>query len=112
MHTSITDILARITQLEEELETEFQRRRHALQADFEDRQVRFEHAVLEQQRRFRMGLVRYVVGAQWRSVLSIPFIYSLVVPMVLLDVALTVYQWGGLSPVPHPEGAAQRMLDV
>lgn len=93
MSPSVHDILARIQQLEEELEAEFQRRRHALQADFEDRHVRFEQAVLAQQRRFKTGLLRYIVGAEWRSVLSMPFIYSLIVPMLLLDMALTIYQW-------------------
>jgi hypothetical protein len=93
MNKHVADILARITQLEEELEAEFQRRRHALQADFEDRHVRFEQAVLEQQRRFKTGLLAYVAGAELRSVLSVPFIYGLVVPMLLLDLALSVYQW-------------------
>ena len=40
---------------------------HHLQADFEDRHVRFEQAVLEQQRRFKTGLLSYVAGAELRE---------------------------------------------
>lgn len=64
MNKNIADILGRIQQLEEDLEAELQRRRHALQADFEHRRVHFEEAVLAQQRRFRMGFWRYVAGAE------------------------------------------------
>ena len=90
MNKNIAEILSRIQQLEEDLEAELQRRRHALQADFEHRRVHFEEAVLAQQRRFRTGFWRYVVGAELRHLACMPFIYGLIVPM--LDLALTVYQ--------------------
>ena len=93
MNKHVADILQHIRQLEEDLEAELQRRRHALQADFEDRRVHFEAALLEQQRRFRMGLLHYMLSAEWRHLACIPFIYGLIVPMLLLDLALTLYQW-------------------
>ena len=93
MNTPVTEILARIQRLEEELEAEFKRRRDALQADFENRRVHFEEALLAQQRRFKTGLLRYVLEAELRHVPAIPFIYALIVPMLALDLALSVYQW-------------------
>lgn len=93
MGSTIQDIRERIARLEEELEDELQRRRHELQVDFQNRRVHFEEAVLAQQRRFKMGLLRYVLGAELRHVASIPFIFALMLPMALLDLAITVYQW-------------------
>ncbi len=93
MSTHIADILARIRQLEEDLEVEWQRRRAALETDFEDRRIHFEQAVLAQQQRFKQGLLHYMLGAKWQHVLCIPFIYGLMVPMLALDLALTLYQW-------------------
>jgi len=93
MNPTISDILARIAHLEDELEAELQQRRHALQADFENRRIHFEDAVLQQQRRFKAGLLHYLLGAELRHVVSIPFIFGMVVPMVLLDIAVSVYQW-------------------
>lgn len=93
MNKNVTDILARITQLEEDLEAELKRRRDALQADFEDRRVHFEEAILAQQRRFKTGLMPYLLGAELRHAASVPFVYGLVLPMLLLDLALTLYQW-------------------
>lgn len=92
MNKNVTDILARIRQLEEDLEAELQRRRHVLQADFENRRVHFEAAILAQQRRFKLGLWRYMLGAELRHLVCVPFIYGLIVPMLLLDAALSLYQ--------------------
>lgn len=93
MNSTLQDILNRINQLEEELQTELKRRRNELQADFEDRKIHFERAVLEQQRRFKTGLLRYIGQADLRNAISAPIIYSLIVPMLVLDAALTVYQY-------------------
>jgi len=93
MDPHISEFMARIRELETRIEQEAQERRQQWQADFEARKVRFEAEVLAQQRRFKMGLLRYVLGADWRSVLSVPFIYPVIVPLLLLDVSVTVYQW-------------------
>ena len=93
MTPNISDILERIRQLEEELEADFKRRRLALQTDFEHRKVHFEEAIVEQQRRFKTGLLAYLLSAELRHVVSAPFVYSLLAPMLLLDAALTLYQW-------------------
>ncbi|MEY5029917.1 MAG: hypothetical protein RLZ63_2232 [Pseudomonadota bacterium] len=93
MNSTLQDILKRINQLEEELQAELKRRRDELQADFDHRKIHFERAVLEQQRRFKTGLLHYVSQADLRHVITIPLIYGMLVPMVLLDATLTLYQW-------------------
>ena len=93
MDDNIKAFLERIRQLELQLESEFQRKRQALEVDFEERKVRFEAEVLAQQKRFKEGVLRYVWTADWRHLLSVPFIYPVLLPMLLLDVFVTVYQW-------------------
>lgn len=39
------------------------------------------------------GLLAYLIGAQWSSLVAVPVLYSLVVPFLLLDVWVTLYQW-------------------
>jgi len=93
MNPNIHEFMARIHDLERRIEEEAQARRQKWQADFEERKVAFDAEILAQQKRFKMGLLRYVWGAEWRSVLSAPFIYSVIFPLVLLDVSVTLYQW-------------------
>ena len=92
MNPKISELLARIQQMELEIEQEMKRKRAELQADFEETRVRFEQEVLEQQRRFKTGILPYMLSANLLSVLTAPVIYSVLLPMLLLDLFITVYQ--------------------
>jgi hypothetical protein len=92
MNPKISELLTRIQQMELEIEQEMKRKRAELQADFEETRVRFEHEVLEQQRRFKTGLLKYMLSANLRTALTAPVIYAVFFPMVLLDLSVTVYQ--------------------
>jgi hypothetical protein len=92
MNPKISELLARIQQMEREIEQEMKRKRAELQADFEETRVRFEREVLEQQRRFKTGILPYMLSANLLSVLTAPVIYSVLLPMLLLDLFITVYQ--------------------
>jgi hypothetical protein len=92
MNPKISELLAHIQQMELEIEQEMKRKRAELQADFEEKRVRFEHEVLEQQRRFKTGLFKYILSADLLTVLTAPVIYAVIFPMVLLDISVTLYQ--------------------
>lgn len=85
MNPQIQEFLDRIQQLEAAIEEEAKLRRQQWQADFEEHKVRFEQEVLAQQKKFKAGLLGYVFTAEWRSWLCVPFIYPVLLPMVLLD---------------------------
>ncbi len=93
MNPRISALLDRIQLLEAEIEQELKKRRAELHADFENRRIRFEREVLEQQRRFRMGMLAYLREAELRNVVTAPIIYSVLVPLLLLDLFVVVYQW-------------------
>ncbi len=92
MNPKISELLARIQHMEQEIEHEMKRRRAELQADFEETRVRFEQEVLEQQRRFKTGVLAYLLTANWLTLLTAPVIYALIVPILFLDLSITVYQ--------------------
>jgi hypothetical protein len=92
MNPKISELLDRIQKMELEIELEMKRKRAELQADFEETRVRFEHEVLEQQRRFKTGVIAYLLTANLMSVLTAPVIYALFFPIVLLDLSITLYQ--------------------
>ena len=92
MNPRIDELLGRIRRIEEEIEGEVGRRRAELHADFEDRRIRFEREVVEQQRRFRTGLLKYLAGAELRNLVTAPVIYAVFLPLLLLDLFVTLYQ--------------------
>lgn len=93
MNPRISELLERIRLLEEEIEQELKRRRAELHADFENRRIRFEREILEQQRRFKAGLLAYIFGAELRHVASAPFVYAVIFPLLLLDLSISLYQF-------------------
>lgn len=92
MNPKISELLDRIREIEHQIEEETKRKRAELQADFEDKRVRFEREVLAQHRRFKTGLVPYMLTANWLSVVTAPVIYAVLLPMLILDLFVTVYQ--------------------
>lgn len=92
MNPKINELIGRIRELEEEVEAELERRREDFHFQVENRKIRFEQEMLARHRRLKVGLLRYVTHASLPSLISAPVIYSLIVPIALADLAVTVYQ--------------------
>jgi len=92
MNSTILELTGRIRHLEDRMEAELKRRREELNADFEDRKVKFEKEVLAAQARLKQGLIAYFLDTSIMVVLTAPIIYSCILPLLLLDVFLSFYQ--------------------
>jgi len=92
MNERIAGIAERIHQLESELESEFARRRAELAFTVKGRAVRFEQQVLRRHRDLKIPLSRYILGARPLLLITAPVIYSLIIPFVLLDVFVSLFQ--------------------
>jgi len=92
VNPKINELIARVRELEEEIEAELERRREDFHFKVENRKILFEQEVLIRHRRLKTGLLRYVSHASLPSLVSAPIIYSLIVPIVLADLAVTIYQ--------------------
>ncbi|MFU8835053.1 hypothetical protein [Roseovarius autotrophicus] len=85
-------LLARIRDLQDELEEEFARRRDAFHYGVENGRVVFEAEVRRRHREMRVRLVTFLRRTRPMTVLTAPLVYSLIVPFVLVDLFVTVYQ--------------------
>jgi hypothetical protein len=92
MSTAIADLTGRIAALEAELEVELAKRRAELRVGLEHGRVVFEEEVLRRHRALRTNLSRYVLGAHPLVVLTAPVIYAVIIPLVLLDLFVSLYQ--------------------
>jgi hypothetical protein len=86
------DLMDRIRSLESELDAELARRGAELRFGIEKGRVVFEEEILRRHREMKTALWRYIRDAHPLVILTAPFIYALIVPFVLLDLFLTVYQ--------------------
>jgi len=92
MTSQITTLTEKIAELEAKLEAEFAKRHAELRFGLEKGRVAFEEEVLRRHKELRIGLGRYVLQARPLVVLTAPVIYALIIPLVLLDLLVTIYQ--------------------
>ena len=91
--TAHLDLLtAKLRSVEAEIETELAKRREQLRFRIENKRVVFEEKALQLQRAIKTRSSRYFIGANPLIVLTAPVIYSLIVPIVLVDLWVMAYQ--------------------
>jgi len=92
MTDKVTGLVERIRALQDELEDEFERRRTAFNYRVEQGKIVFESDVLQRHKAIKLKLKQYVAGARPLVFLTAPVIYAVIVPFVLLDIFITLYQ--------------------
>jgi hypothetical protein len=92
MPSRMDDLLARITALEHDLEGELNRARDQWRYRIVSGRVRFARDVHSAHKRLRQSIPRFIRESNPLSLLTAPVIYSLIVPIALLDLWITAYQ--------------------
>ncbi len=94
--TALEDIIERLRITQLELETEIERLLKQKQAQFHYSlrlgKVYFERNIYRWQRQQRTNVWRYLIKAPLRSILSAPIIYSMFIPLFILDISISFYQ--------------------
>lgn len=93
---TLDEILSRLHALQMELEEEIDRllaeKRELFHYTLEQGKVRFERGIKLLQKRKRIAAWRYLLRARVGHIVSAPIIYSMFIPLALLDIAITLYQ--------------------
>jgi len=92
MTPQIAILIGKIRALESELDAELAKSRAALLIGMEHGRIAFEAELLRRHRELRQKLLPYVLGANPLVVLTAPVIYAGIVPFLLLDLFVSVYQ--------------------
>jgi hypothetical protein len=92
MQSHIDDLLEHIATLEREVELELSRVRAGWRYRIAAGRVRFERDVHRAHRRLKQSIPRFIRESSPLNLLTAPVIYSLIVPIALLDLWLTLYQ--------------------
>jgi len=92
MKNQVNQIIQRIKDLEEELEALLDEQQSELLYKWEGHKIKFEASVMKQQRALKVGVLRWLKSSDIRSILSIPFIYSMIIPLLLIHLSIEIYQ--------------------
>lgn len=92
INPDVAALILQIRGLEERLEAGLARQRAQFRFTLHHHKVSFEREVVRRHRVLRRRLSGYVLGARPLILLTAPVIYSMIVPFLLLDLFVTVYQ--------------------
>ncbi len=93
MLSKIGEILKRMEELKSQLQSEYEALMERYDYAVENRKIVFSEKAKRFQKDVREGVFHYLLSAEIRHLLSIPFIYAMIVPTIVLDLFLTVFQF-------------------
>lgn len=88
----VRELLAQISTLDDELRDALHAQQTRLHFAIDGRRVSFNREVQAAHRRLRVGVLRFLRQSPPRHVVTAPIVYAMIVPLALLDAAVTVYQ--------------------
>ncbi len=90
---TIDALVKQIRELEDELDRTIDDTRQQFRYEIRNKRVRFEQAVRQRHLEFKTGIFRYLFERGFLAVLFAPVVYTLIFPLVFLDVFSTVFQF-------------------
>jgi hypothetical protein len=88
MNSNIDELVVRIRELQDELEDEYRRTRD----EWAEKKLQLAEDLLRQQRRYKIGLFRFLLRSRLLVALTAPVIYAGWIPFLVLDAFVTLYQ--------------------
>jgi len=92
MTSQLAVLMEKMRSVEAEIETELAKRQEELRFRFENSRIVFEDEALRVHRAIKTRVSRYLSQANPLVVLTAPVIYSLLIPIALLDIFVIIYQ--------------------
>jgi hypothetical protein len=92
MTTQLDTLMEKLRSVEAEIEVEMAKRREEMRFHLENRKIVFEQEASQVHREIKTNAMRYLIDAGPLVILVAPVIYSLIIPMVMLDLGVMAYQ--------------------
>ena len=93
MNERITQLLAQMATLEDELRSAVHDQESRMFFQINGKRVEFERSVRDAHRKLKMNFFRWLVTNRPQNLITGPIIYGMVVPMLMLDLCVSFYQW-------------------
>ncbi|MBL4743690.1 MAG: hypothetical protein JKX87_03495 [Cycloclasticus sp.] len=92
MNKTISNIIDEIRRLEKDLEELVESQQRNFLFEIEGAKIKFEKNILEQQNALKVNLHQWLKKSRLSSILSIPFIYGMIIPLTFIHISIEVYQ--------------------
>lgn len=91
MYSHIDELLHKIKVLEQELVTELQKQQQSFAYEIHQKRVLFEQKIKLENKTYLQGWLQYFRDAPLKHILSVPIIWAVLFPALLLDLTVTLF---------------------
>ncbi len=92
MSNKIDEIISKINELEDELIEELKHKEDEFFYKYENEKVKFEQNVINEGRSKIINSIKYLSSFPVLAVFTIPFIWSMMLPILIVDILVTIFQ--------------------
>jgi len=92
MNDRIRSLLSQMGALEEELRDALHEQETGLLFQIKGKRVEFERSIQEAHRQLKTGFFRWLVANRPQNLITGPIIYSMIIPLLVLDLFVSFYQ--------------------
>ena len=92
MNERIHQLLTQMATLEDDLREALHEQETSMLFEIRGKRVEFEHSVRQAHRRLKTGFFRWLVSNRPQNLITGPIIYSMIIPLLMLDLCVTLYQ--------------------
>jgi len=92
MNTRIRELLDQITNLEDELRIALSEQPSSIIFQIKGKRIEFEKSIKETHKRLKTNIFHWLVTNRPQNLLTGPIIYSMIIPLVITDLFVTLYQ--------------------
>lgn len=93
MNDRISQILAQMAALEDDLRTAVHEQESKMFFQIRGKRVEFESSVKAAHRKLKQNFFRWLVTNRPQNLITGPLIYGMIMPLLMLDLCVSVYQW-------------------
>lgn len=92
MNERMRQLADEILNLQAELDREIGKRRREMGIHLRGKAIEFEQEILARHREMKQGIRQFLAESQLRNIMTAPIVYSLILPLLLIDLWATIYQ--------------------
>ncbi|OHC72296.1 MAG: hypothetical protein A3H93_14435 [Rhodocyclales bacterium RIFCSPLOWO2_02_FULL_63_24] len=92
MNDRVRHLLAQISVLEDDLRAALHEQEDSVLFQIKGKRVEFEQSIQQAHRRLKTGFFHWLVAYRPQNLITGPIIYSMIVPLAILDLCVSVYQ--------------------
>lgn len=92
MNDKLRLLLSRMSELEDELAVALHEQQSRMFFEIKGKRIEFDAAVRQKHLRLKSGFVHWLITYRPQNLVTGPLIYAMIVPLLFIDVCITVYQ--------------------